>query len=298
MHLVSGQDLAQWRKTAIQSAISANISPEEVDWLLLEISLLDRLSLHLKSYLSCPAIPVKYSLAQLSDLWQRRLQDKIPLQYLVGVTPWRDFSLKVSPSVLIPRPETEEIIDIAAQAVENCSKSPLKLGIWVDLGTGSGAIALGLAQVFPQSQIYAVDCSQKALEIAQENAIKAGLEKKIQFYCGNWWIPLQFLQGNISGMVSNPPYIPSGLIETLQPEVAKYEPKIALDGGKDGLTAIRHLVDTAPLYLKSGGIWLIEMMNDQAEKVVNLLKKNGNYDLIKVVKDISGQSRFILAYRR
>jgi release factor glutamine methyltransferase len=295
---VSGQKLAQWRKQAIADAQIANLSPEEVDWLLLAVSNVDRLSLRLGSYEKLAEIPLNYSLNQLSSLWQRRIQDHVPLQYLVKTAPWRNFSLKVSPSVLIPRPETEEIIDIAVQAVKKSLEKTLNAGIWVDLGTGSGAIALGLAEVFPQSQVYGVDISTDALKIAQENAFNLGYQHRIQFYQGSWWSPLSFLQGKVSGMVSNPPYIPSQLIETLQPEVANHEPILALDGGKDGLDEIRYLVDISPLYLKSGGIWLIEMMLDQREKVVHLLTDNGNYSEIQCLKDMSNHPRFILAYRK
>ncbi|MGK7944562.1 MAG: peptide chain release factor N(5)-glutamine methyltransferase [Microcystaceae cyanobacterium] len=288
---VSGPKLAQWRKQAIADAHSANLSPEEVDWLLLAVSNLDRLSLKLGSYETLTEIPLKYSLSQLSSLWQRRRQDHVPLQYLVETAPWRDFALKVSPAVLIPRPETEEIIDIAVRNM------PKNAEIWVDLGAGSGAIAIGLAAAFPQSQVYGVDISAEALKIAQENVNNLNYQHRIQFYQGSWWSPLSFVQGKVSGMVSNPPYIPSHLIPNLQPEVANHEPKLALDGGQDGLDAIRYLVDQSPLYLKSGGLWLIEMMMDQGEEVVHLLEKNGNYSQIQCLKDMSNHPRFVLAYR-
>ncbi|MGK7931646.1 MAG: peptide chain release factor N(5)-glutamine methyltransferase [Microcystaceae cyanobacterium] len=294
---VSGQNLAQWRKQAIADAPTSNLSPEEVDWLLLAVSNLDRLSLRLGSYENLTDIPLKCSLEQLSSLWQRRRQDHVPLQYLVKAAPWRDFSLTVSPAVLIPRPETEEIIDIAVKYCKKSSDHTLNTEIWVDLGTGSGAIALGLAQAFPQSQVYGVDISTEALKIAQKNALNLSYDHRIQFYQGSWWSPLTFLQGKVSGMVSNPPYIPTELIKTLQPEVANHEPILALDGGKDGLDAIRHLVEISPLYLKSGGIWLIEMMLDQGEQIIDLLEKNGNYSQIQWLNDMSNHPRFVLAYR-
>ncbi len=297
MSTVSGQNLAEWRRQAREAAIAAKISPEEVDWLLMEVSGLDRLSLRLNCSGSSPQIALNLSLEELSVLWQRRLREKIPLQYLVGVTPWRNLSLKVSPSVLIPRPETEEIIDIAVKYAQKSLNNHLKSGIWVDLGTGSGAIALGLAQVFPQASIYGVDMSAEALKIAQENVDHLGYGQNIQLYQGNWWYPLPFLQGQVAGMVSNPPYIPTSLIPTLQKEVADFEPQLALDGGEDGLMAIRHLVKTAPLYLVSGGLWLIEMMSGQGNAVKELLENQGDYEGIEILADISGSQRFALAYR-
>ncbi|MEL6502512.1 MAG: peptide chain release factor N(5)-glutamine methyltransferase, partial [Cyanobacteria bacterium J06623_1] len=211
---------------------------------------------------------------------------------LVETVFWRRFQLKVTPAVLIPRPETELIIDIAAKH----NRITVASQYWVDLGTGSGAIALGLADIFPTATIHAVDLSPDALEIAQENAQSLNLSN-ICFEQGSWWSPLSSLQGKVTGMVSNPPYIPSAQIARLDPEVAQHEPRMALDGGDDGLDDIRHLVSTAPLYLVSGGMWLVEIMIDQAAAVVELLQQQGKYYDIKVLRDLAGVDRFVLAYR-
>lgn len=294
---ISGLELANWRKLAKTEAIATDVSPQEVDWLLIEFTNLDRLSLRLESFRELLQIPLKFPLFQLNQLWQNRLKDRVPIQYLVGVTPWRDFSLKVARGVLIPRPETELIIDQAVQAVLKSSVPNLDSGHWVDLGTGSGAISVGLGMVFPQAKIHAVDYSEVALAVAQENAKNLGLSSKIQFYKGSWWTPLEELKGQISGLVSNPPYIPTGILSRLQPEVRYHEPHLALDGGKDGLEAIRHLVESSPDYLRSGGIWLIEMMAGQGESVAQLLKKSSDYHSIKILLDLAGIERFALAYR-
>ncbi len=241
---------------------------------------------------------MKLSLSQLTQLWQRRLTDRVPVQYLVGVTPWRNFSLKVASGVLIPRPETELIIDFAVEAVQKSPVPNLGSGHWVDLGTGSGAIAIGLATVFPEAKIHAVDYSGDALTIAQENVTNLGLFSRIHFYQGYWWTPLERLKDQISGLVSNPPYIPTGRLSQLQPEVRDHEPSLALDGGEDGLEAIRYLVETTPNYLQSGGIWLIEMMAGQGEKVAQLLEDSCHYHQIKILPDLAGIERFALAYRR
>jgi release factor glutamine methyltransferase len=125
-----------------------------------------------------------------------------------------------------------------------------------------------------------------------------GLSDRVQFFQGFWFQPLEAMENQLRGMVSNPPYIPKGMLSGLQPEVAWHEPHLALDGGEDGLDCIRHLVATAPIYLKSGGIWLIEMMAGQSEQVMELLEKQGDYDRIQVHADLAGIDRFILAYRR
>ncbi|MDV2991218.1 MAG: Release factor glutamine methyltransferase [Chroococcidiopsis sp. SAG 2025] len=294
----SGLELWQWRQQAAIDAIATDVSPTELDWLLQEIAGLDSLSLRLELYKHQPQIQLKLPLAQLDRLWQKRLQERLPVQYIARTTPWRDFKLAVSPAVLIPRPETEILIDLAVEAVNKSSVTGLERGDWVDLGTGSGAIAIGLAAVFPAAKVHAVDRSSSALVIAQSNAQNLGYGDRLKFYLGNWWEPLAFLQGQVCGMVSNPPYIPSSLVPQLQPEVANHEPHSALDGGADGLDCIRHLVATAPNYLRSGGIWLIEMMAGQAATVSELLQQQGSYINIQIYADLAGIERFALAYRR
>ncbi|MEA5533286.1 peptide chain release factor N(5)-glutamine methyltransferase [Crocosphaera sp. XPORK-15E] len=294
---VSGQALDNWRNWAKQAAIDADIDPTEVDWLLQEIAQLDAFSLRLNSFLGRSQIPLKLPLSELTQLWQRRLKERVPVQYLAGVTPWRNFSLKVSPSVLIPRPETELIIDFALKASQESLNPHLVSGNWVDLGTGSGAIAVGLAEIFPEGTIHAVDTSREALAIAQENAANLGFFSKIDFYHGSWWSPLINLKGKVSGMVSNPPYIPTGMLSQLQPEVRQHEPYLALDGGLDGLESIQYLIETAPDYLVSGGVWLIEMMAGQGEIVAQLLEDSPYYQGVKILPDLAGIERFALAYR-
>ncbi len=291
--VVSGLEVWQWRNAAEKLALAAAIPSFELDWLLQEVAGLDRLSIRLESFKNCAEINLKLSLQELTDLWQQRIENHLPLQYIIGVTSWRHFDLKVSPAVLIPRPETELLIDLVWQAVnaETCQ------GSWADLGTGSGAIAIGLAEVLTNATIYAVDISSAALDIAQENARRSNFIDRIKFYQGNWFQPLEFLQGQLQGMVSNPPYIPSNIIPSLQPEVAQHEPHLALDGGLDGLNYIRHLVNTAPIYLKSGGIWLIEMMAGQADAVTELLYQQGSYSQIQIFPDLAGIQRFAMAYR-
>lgn len=287
-------------------AKAAAIPAAEVDWLLQELAGLDRLTLRLASFKHQPQVQLRLPLTELTELWQKRIHARVPVQYLAGSTPWRQFNLTVSPAVLIPRPETELIIDLAIAADQaspiSVTSSPEASSpapeVWADLGTGSGAIAIGLATALPTAKVCAVDCSSTALAIAQQNATNLGVSDRVQFFQGNWFQPLEGLAGQLRGMVSNPPYIPKGMLADLQPEVAWHEPHLALDGGEDGLDCIRHLVATAPTYLKSGGIWLIEMMAGQAEQVVELLEKQGDYDRIQIHADLAGIDRFVLAYRR
>ncbi|HHP7244115.1 MAG TPA: peptide chain release factor N(5)-glutamine methyltransferase [Elainellaceae cyanobacterium] len=296
-YIVSGPVLWNWRLAASQQAANFDVPIGELDWLLLELTELDRLSLRLGSFKDYPEIGLKIPLTTLSQLWQQRIENRTPVQYLAGTAPWRRFALAVSPAVLIPRPETEELIDLAIAHVY--ARAPhLAHGHWADLGTGSGAIAIGLADALSDATIHAVDTSPDALAIARHNAQQMGVGDRIQFYQGDWFHPLDSLRGALSGMVSNPPYIPSGIVPNLQPEVAQHEPHVALDGGQDGLDCIRHLVNAAPDYLISGGLWLIEMMAGQGNAITELLEQTGNYHDIQIHRDLAGLDRYAIATRR
>ncbi|GBO52650.1 protein-N(5)-glutamine methyltransferase PrmC [Pseudanabaena sp. lw0831] len=285
----------EWYDRNFLAAKQHDVTIYELDWLVLRLTSLDKLDLRLRS----PNISQKITpetLTNLDQLWQKRLSDRIPVQYLSGSVTWRDLELQVSPAVLIPRPETELIIDIVADFVSNNGQDKIyENGIWADLGTGSGAIAIALTKHFPQAQIHAVDFSKAALEIAQINADNN--DQKIYFHHGSWFEPLakQNLQGKIMGIVSNPPYIPSIEVLNLQPEVTNHEPHLALDGGDDGLEAIRELVNTAPKYLISDGFWIVELMAGQAEIVRSLLQANGNYTNIQIHQDYAEIARFVSA---
>jgi release factor glutamine methyltransferase len=286
---VNGSKLWQWYRAAINRSQQLGIEPEEVDWLLQTVSNVRRIDLRLGNLPGDICLDRPWP--EIVDLWQRRCQERQPIQYLVGSTAWRQFELKVTPAVLIPRPETELIIDLV---LDRLTPSQHR-GHWVDLGTGSGAIAIGLATALPAAQLHAVDLSAAALEVARENIQTCGLSDRITLYPGSWWQPLVHLGGQVTGMVSNPPYIPSQTVTELQPEVVNWEPHLALDGGADGLAAIRILVNEAPNFIQSGGLWAIEMMAGQGSAVVELLEKQGSYGSIEVINDWAGRDRFVFA---
>lgn len=300
MVVITGLELWQWRQEARSGATEFGVPLEEVDWLLQAVTDLEKLDLRLQSFKARSQIPLQMPLAQLTKLWKRRLEERLPVQYIAGIVPWRNFSLWVSNSVLIPRPETECLIDLAIAACEDpvyCATVALKAEQWADLGTGSGAIAIGLADLLTNAIIYAVDTSEAALAIAQQNVQSLGFADRIHLDRGSWFEPLKTLKGQLNGIVSNPPYIPSQIVPKLQPEVAQHEPHLALDGGADGLDCIRHLIETAPHYLQPGGILLFEMMAGQAPEVRRLLESQGSYQKISIHPDLAGIDRFALAYR-
>jgi len=232
---------------------------------------------------------LKKNLEFLENIWNEHLLNSSPIQYLCGITFWRDLKLKVTEKVLIPRSETELIIDIVSKIFGN---SVQKL-LFAELGTGSGAISISLALANPLWYGIATDIDQDALEIARENFINSSQQSNLKFYCGNWWSPLESFKGKLDLAISNPPYIPKDTYEKLPKEVKNFEPKVALFGGEDGLKHIREIIQKAPLFLKENGWLILENHFDQSEKVKHLLIKN-KFTSIEIVKDLSGIGRFTI----
>ncbi len=232
---------------------------------------------------------LKKNLEFLESVWDDHLLKSCPIQYLCGITFWRDLKLKVTNKVLIPRPETELIIDIVFNIFQNKSEKIF----FADLGTGSGAISIALALAYPLSEVVATDIDQDALEIATKNFINSSKQSNLKFYCGNWWSPLESFKGKIDLAISNPPYIPRDTYEKLPKEVKNFEPKVALLGGEDGLEHLREIIQKAPLFLKDNGWLILENHFDQSEKVKQLLIKN-KFTSIEIVKDLSGIGRFTI----
>ena len=232
---------------------------------------------------------LKKKLEFLESVWDDHLYKSCPIQYLCGITFWRDLKLKVTNKVLIPRPETELIVDI----VFNIFRRKSEKLFFAELGTGSGAISIALALAYPSSDGVATDIDQDALEIATKNFINSSKQSNLKFYCGNWWSPLESFKGKLDLAISNPPYIPKDTYEKLPKEVKNFEPKVALLGGEDGLKHIRKIIQKAPLFLKEKGWLILENHFDQGEKVKQLLLKN-QFTSIEIVKDLSGIGRFTI----
>lgn len=290
---ISGQALWQWWQWACQCIPEAEKATgrAELKTFLLALSELTPLDLALHSYRSQPSLRLKLPLAELSNRWQRRWQERVPLQYLLGCAYWRDLELTVTPSVLIPRPETEELLDWVDRWVPQHQQQ----GHWLDLGTGSGAIALGLAHLWPRVQLHAVDSSAAALAVAQANIQRYQLGDRIRCYQGSWFEPLAPLKGQVQGIVSNPPYIPSAMIASLQPEVQYHEPRLALDGGRDGLESIRLLIQTAPEYVLPQGWLFIELMAGQGEAALAIATATHAYQQVQILPDFNRINRFFVA---
>jgi len=221
----------------------------------------------------------------LSSLLLRRCSG-FPLAYLLGEWDFLDFTLTLTRDVLIPRPETEELFDL----VRETGEAPRSV---VDVGTGSGGLALAMARYWPEVRVTALDLSPAALAVARWNARRYGLEAKIEFRRSD------LLEGiadtPVDRIVANLPYIPTPDLEDLSPEVRK-EPRLALDGGPDGLTLIRRLVPQSVRALRPGGRLYLEVGIGQAAVVARLLSGTG-FSNVAIFQDFAGKDRFVRGER-
>ena len=233
-------------------------------------------------------------LAVFKALIQRRLT-KEPVAYIVGVKEFYSMDFAVTSDVLIPRPETEHLVEAAIALLPDNSGSDLKFEKKriLELGTGSGAIVLSLASRRPEHIYFASDRSIKAVETAKRNARQHNLDSKIYFFVCNWFVTLNDHIRPFDIIISNPPYIQTRTINRLQPEIYKYEPVMALDGGEDGLCCLRHIIDNAHDYLNPGGSLLLEIGYDQKSEVYKIIDSRGKYEQVVFIKDYSGNYRVV-----
>lgn len=345
-HDLSAAELLAWRRSMLSLEGGDSGSAADLDWLLdlaggLSWPSLQALWLHPQR-----RVQLRCSLAELEELWRRHRLHAEPLQYLVGLCPWRDLELSVAPGVLIPRQETEQLVELALTLAPAAPAGrPL---CWADLGTGSGCLAVALARALPQSVGLAVEASPEALRQAGDNlrALLApgslredswaasppaipdagaasmaaaaaptcregaprldetapGLEPAwllpgVRLRQGSWWQAIQPWWGRLDLVVSNPPYIPTAVLAALEPVVRDHEPALALDGGADGLDAIRRIAAGAEAALAPGGVLLLEHHHDQSEAVLTLLAAAG-LEECRAHRDLEGVLRFASGRRR
>ena len=224
------------------------------------------------------------SILKFNELINRRLEG-IPVAYLVGSKEFTGLTFAVNENVLIPRPETELLTEFVGEYLRGLGGEVT----FADLGTGSGAIAISILKFVKTARACAVDVSAEALEVAKFNASKFHVEDRIKFFCGDLFAPLE---GKIfNAVVSNPPYIPSGELETLQAEV-KSEPRLALDGGEDGLNFYRRIISDVPRFLTAGGLLAVEVGINQASAVRKLFEAS-NFVEVMILKDLAGIERIV-----
>jgi release factor glutamine methyltransferase len=229
-------------------------------------------------------------LAKFKVSIKRRIKRE-PAAYIVGVREFWSMELSVTKDVLIPRPETECLVERALERLPVSAPDKASALNVLELGTGSGAVVLALAAERPGYRYFASDRSPKALRVARGNAKRHATTARIVFFAGNWFDSLKPRPFFFDMILSNPPYIATRVIGELEPEVKDFEPFGALDGGKDGLESIGHIVDRAPSYLKAGGYLILEIGHDQGQGVASTADAAGCYESAEIFKDYSGYDR-------
>lgn len=259
----------------------------QAELLLADVLALRRLDLYLR-------FDQVLSLAQV-DAYREHVRQRLrgrPLQYITGRAGFRNLNLAVDPAVLIPRPETEILVEVALEHLRG-REAPQVL----DVGCGSGAIALALAQECPGARVKATDLSPAALDRARANARELELAGRVQFCCADLLEPFR-PAGQFHLIASNPPYVRRGDLEGLEPQVRDHEPHLALDGGEDGLDYHRRLVGLAGPFLAPEGLLVLEVGAGQADEVVALLEQQGDFAPACVRPDLAGIPRVVSAARR
>jgi release factor glutamine methyltransferase len=210
-----------------------------------------------------------------------------PLQYILGQQGFMGYMFSVSPSVLIPRPETETLVEWTHAYIEENFENPVRI---LDIGTGSGAIAISLALMCQSAVVAGTDISAEAVEVAKRNAAKHGVDQRISWHVGDLFEPIEGMSFDV--IVSNPPYIPETDRETIQREVRLFEPETALYGGEDGLDFYRRIIPKAQDYLAASGLLVFEAGYNQMAQIETLFLASG-YAKVGHFEDLCGIPRFI-----
>jgi release factor glutamine methyltransferase len=218
-----------------------------------------------------------------------------PVAYLTGHKEFWSLDFMVTPAVLIPRPETELLVELTLEhAREYSHASPLRV---LDIGTGSGAIAVSLAKHLPDAQVWALDVSAAALGVAEANAKRHGVEKRTRFFAGDLFSALSQADAIFDIIVSNPPYIRRAELAALEPEICQWEPFTALDGGADGLDFYWRIIHSSPSHLRDGGKVFFETGSELAEAVVAIFARSGSYLPASIYQDYARRDRVVAAMK-
>jgi release factor glutamine methyltransferase len=259
------------------------------EWLLSAATGLSRVELY--AYHDRPLSPEER--ATLREGVKRRAAGE-PLQYVTGEVAFRHIVVKVRPGVLIPRPETEVLVDAGLPAID-AAIAVHGEALAIDLCTGSGCVALAIAQERPQARVLATDLSPLAVEVAAENSARLGMEARVDVREGDLFAPLpQESRGLVDLLISNPPYIPSADVPDLPAEVAGFEPHLALDGGADGLDVYRRILSEGRSWLRPGtGILAVELDERRVQAAAGEAREW--YEEVRVVSDLTGRDRIVTA---
>ena len=228
----------------------------------------------------------------------KRAGEQEPVQYLTGVAHFYNLDFKVTPAVLIPRPDTETLVETAVRHLKLSADTGVEQPVRVlDLCTGSGCVAVALAKQLPTANVVAADLSAEAAAVARENAAALGVADRVDVRVGDLFEPVA---GELPFAVvtANPPYIPGGDIAKLDRNVRDYEPRLALDGGADGLDLHRRILAGAPGHLAAGGRLFVEMQFDQGPRLSELARASGDWSEVQTLRDFEGRERVLYARRR
>ncbi len=242
----------------------------------------DRISL----YIDYDQPLTKKELAEYRELIKRR-SAREPLAYILGTRSFHSIEVDVTPDVLVPRPETETLVEAALESIPGDSGQPKRI---LELGTGSGAVIISIASQRPGHLYFASDISQGALKVAMRNAGKLLGSGSVMFFLADWLSACSRVPG-FDIIVTNPPYVRREDIESLEPEIRMHEPIIALDGGPDGLAAIRRIISEAAGYLVHGGRLLVEIGYDQAGDLEKISNNTRAFEPVYFFRDLAGYKR-------
>ncbi|HET8579159.1 MAG TPA: peptide chain release factor N(5)-glutamine methyltransferase [Methylomirabilota bacterium] len=268
--------------TAALAAVGIPTARQDAEWLLASVLGVDRLALYVE-----PAREIAPTVVARYRAWVDRRTAHEPLQYILGFEEFRGLRLAVSPDVLIPRPETEGLVEWAIEILADRGEAAV-----ADLGTGSGAIACAVAATLPEAEVWAIERSLGALAVAFGNVRRLGLADRVRLLAGDLFEPLGAVRAGLDLVVSNPPYLPTAILGSLPPEVSLHEPRVALDGGPDGMGVIRRIIAGAPAALRPGGWLLMEIGEEQAGPLASLMAAEG-FSGIRARHDLRGVERYI-----
>ena len=239
--------------------------------------------------------PLDVAQATRLDAWLARRLAGEPVQYITGRAAFRDLDLDVTPAVLIPRPETEGLVEAVLEVLRGeVSRWPQPRVL--DLGTGSGAIALAIAQEWPAAIVFATDASELALAVARRNAAASELAERVEFRQGDWFDAVGG-DDRFEIIVSNPPYIAEDEAESLPRDVRDHEPHAALFAGASGLEALREIIEESPRHLVAGGLLALELAESRAREVASWFEGAHDWSGVELIDDLAGEPRVLLARR-
>jgi release factor glutamine methyltransferase len=270
---------------SVLAAAGVESAAADAEWLLAGVLGVSRTGLALEGDRALAAADAD----RYAALLERRATRE-PLQHILGSQAFRGVTVRVGPSALVPRPETEVLVEWALALLERTPEP-----VVVDVGTGTGCIACAIAAERPDATVVALDVSPAAAEIARANVAALGLHERVTVVVSDLFAALKTLRVDL--VVANPPYLPTSVIPTLPPEVSRFDPPLALDGGADGLDVVRRLVAAAPAHLVRGGTLLLETGGAEQVPVVAALMRAAGFVSVQTRADLAGVERFVAGGR-